>query len=283
MTRIVHSFSTRPLGIDCYATSPVVRMLGNVVYFALSQAYAKRCGAYTVLHTDSLGAALMGHIPYDEIHLSLDVMPGWVHPRFWAFGKMWALAAESVPCVHIDGDVFLKKPELVESLGGRDSDMTVQSYESGTWYTKEFKAYEALNSELRAVGLDHTAMGAYNTGVLGFADMSLKRRFLDGYFEIVRLVCSRMGQVLDADNDLTPDVIAEQRWAWQCSRDARVRVLIEARDKREEMALADDMGYQHVLTMEKFKHMDKAACLLRLIDCDTYKKTERLCRNVLTR
>ncbi len=43
--RLVHSFNTRPLSIDCYGVDSLRRMAGNIWYYALSVAYAKAAGA----------------------------------------------------------------------------------------------------------------------------------------------------------------------------------------------------------------------------------------------
>lgn len=58
--RLVHSFNTRPLSIDCYGVDSLRRLAGNIWYFSLSVAYAKAAGAEIELHADSLGGGPAG-------------------------------------------------------------------------------------------------------------------------------------------------------------------------------------------------------------------------------
>ena len=67
------------------------RLIGNIWYYALSVAYAKRSGASIDLYTDTLGSKLLSDIPYDNIYVTLDDLPSDLNPRFWAAGKMYAL------------------------------------------------------------------------------------------------------------------------------------------------------------------------------------------------
>ena len=135
--RFIHSFSTRPLSIDLYGYGALRRMAGNIWYFALSLAYLRRLGVETVLHTDTLGASLLGHLPYDAINLTLNEVPNDIHPRFWAAGKIWALQAEPVGSIHIDGDVFIKSENALRYIDSKHWDFLAQHYESSEWYEKE--------------------------------------------------------------------------------------------------------------------------------------------------
>lgn len=113
-------------------------------YFSLSVAYLRRLGAGVTLHTDTLGKAVLGHLPYDSVRLTLDDWPDWIHPRFWAAGKFLSLAAENGPCVHIDGDVFIKRPELLRRIGDTlaSNDLIVQSSDPACMYAREVPLFE---------------------------------------------------------------------------------------------------------------------------------------------
>ena len=142
--RFVHSLSTRPMLIDCYGIDSLRRLLVQVWYFSLSVAYLKRLGAPVVLHTDARGAAVLGHLPYDEIHLTLDDWPAGLHPRFWAAGKFVALSAEQAPCIHIDGDVFVKRPEALQRMADMmaEADLLVQSLDPACMYGLDAGLFE---------------------------------------------------------------------------------------------------------------------------------------------
>lgn len=278
--RFVHSFNTRPMAIDCYGVDSLRRLLGSVWYFALSVAYIKRAGHEIVLHTDSLGRALLGHIPYDQIHLTLDNMPEELHPRFWAAGKIWALAAEGAGVVHIDGDVFIKRRELADELADEGWDFIAQHYESSEWYEKENVLYDLAPEVCLVRGLDTHRCGAYNTGVLGFRDPALMRDFIHGYKEIAMYFSAHHSDVLDSDSFLTPDVILEQRYVHQlCSRHgARVKLVLPGASRHGAQAVAK--GFQHVLTSRKFEQLDKCRAALERVAPDIYLNTLKICRNI---
>lgn len=278
--KLVHSLNTRPLSIDCYGVAPLTRLAGNIWYYSLSVACAKASGARIVLHADSLGAALLGHLPYDEIHLTLDAMPRGLHPRFWAAGKMWALEAEPLGSVHIDGDVLIKRPGLLADIEDSEWDFIAQHYESSEWYEKECVLFDRHPGVCLSRGIDPHRHGAYNTGVIGFRDAALKARYINSYKEIALELSRLEGPLLDTSPGLTPDVIVEQRHAHQLCQSAgsRVKLLLPEESRHGQQAAA--IGYQHVLTCAKFAHLDKCRAALRRLSPSIHEKTERLCRNI---
>lgn len=279
--RFIHSFSTRPLSVDLYGYDALRRMAGNIWYFALSVAYLRRLGVKAVLHTDTLGAALLGHLPYDEVRLTLDDMPASIHPRFWAAGKVWALMAEPVGAIHIDGDVFIKSDKVLRHIDSQRWDFLAQHFESSEWYEKENVVFDMDLPFIERQGIRPHDNGAYNTGVIAFGSEELR----DSYCRAYRLCAAHFSAVargvLDGDNMLTPDVIIEQRHAFQiCKRcNARVSLILPSASSLKEQANA--IGYQHVLTGRKFDDLDRCKATLERIDKDIYHKTELLCRNIL--
>lgn len=277
--RFIHSLNTRPLFINCYDVAPMRRLLGNIWYFALSMAYIKRAGAEIVLHTDSLGAALLSYLPYDEVHLTLDDLPDDIHPRFWAAGKMWALEAEQPGAVHIDGDVFLKRRALIDDIENSSWDAIVQHYESSEWYEKENVLFDRAPRVCLDRGLDTHRIGAYNTGVIGFRDAELRRRYIDTYKHIATYFSRECAELLDSDSFLTPDVIIEQRHIYQLceATDSRVKIVLPGETGHS--AIARAIGFQHVITSRKFEQLDQCRQMLQHIAPNIYNKTLRLCRN----
>lgn len=279
--RLAHSLNTRPLFINCYGVDPLRRLAGNIWYYSLSVAYAKAAGAEIVLHTDSLGAALLGHLPYDEIRLTLDAMPRELHPRFWAAGKIWALEAEPAGSVHIDGDVFIKRPELLADMESSRWDFIAQHYESSEWYEKENVLFDRCPEACLSRGIDVHRHGAFNTGVIGFRDPGLKSLFISDYKAIALEFSDKCRGMLDVATDLTPDVIIEQRHAYQLCREAGARVKLILPGDTGHHQTATAIGYQHVVTSRKFELLDKCRAVLRKVSPEIYDKTHRLCRNIL--
>ena len=103
--RIFHTLWTKPLKEE---RTPV-----TLLCYAISFHYAKQMGAEVVLHTDSLGAEMLSFLPYDEVYIDLDDIPDNI-TRFWAYGKLYATKQEPLGSVHIDGDVFLRDPQLAD-------------------------------------------------------------------------------------------------------------------------------------------------------------------------
>lgn len=279
--RLIHSLNTRPLFINCYGVDSLQRLAGNIWYYSLSVAYARSIGVPIELHTDSLGAALLGHLPYDRIHLTLDGMPDTLHPRFWAAGKMWALESAGPGAVHIDGDVFIKRREIADGIDAADWDFIAQHYEHDTWNDREYELFRAAPRICADNRLDAFTVGAYNTGVIGFRDPELMREYVDTYRRLAFGLSDACGHILDQGTHLTPDVIIEQRLALQLCRrrGARVRLVLPAgADPRE---YATRIGYQHVITACKFSHLDRCRTVLERLSPDIHHKTSLLCRNIL--
>lgn len=260
--KFVHSFSTRPLLIDCYGVDGLRRLLTQMWYFALSVAFLKRSGQKVVLHTDTLGKAILGHIPYDEIHLTLDEMPEDINPRFWAAAKFVALLAESAPCIHIDGDVFIKSPRLAEMLHRAVSlhDVVVQSVDAAVMYSLEIPLFDKERSFCARHFCTPDGRDALNTGILGFGSDDVRRQVVENYLKIVRYFSDNHPEELKERN-LTPDLIAEQKMIESLSRASGWSVwkLLE----KKEQAVA--IGYQHVYTVDKFAELSRCAeTLLRV-------------------
>ena len=274
--KLIHSFNTRPFFINAYDVSPITRMIGNIWYYALSVAYVKSFGASIELHTDTLGKALLGSLPYDKIHLTLDSLPTDLHPRFWAAGKMWALDASGPGVIHIDGDVFLKKSSLLKDIENSTWDFIGQSFESAEWYVNEGKHI------FKSVGIDLDSInGAYNTGVIGFRNPKLLREFTESYKEKALEISRKYKETLESSPYLTPDIVLEQYNVYQIceKRGANVKLIIpRGQDINEE---ATKIGYQHCFTQTKFSQLDKCSETLKKVSPEIYNKIEKLCQSTL--
>ncbi len=275
--KFIHSFSTRPLALNCYGVDGLRRLIGNIWYFSLSMAYIRKFGEPIELHTDSLGKALLGHLPYDNIHLTLDDMPEDLHPRFWAAGKIWALGASDIGSVHIDGDVFIKRQSLIDEIKNSDWDFIAQQYESSEWYENESFLFDRYPEIASSRGLEVHRNGGYNTGVIGFRDAILRDAFVNNYKAISLALSKKAWDTLTTSTFFTPDLILEQRHASQISRShgAKVHLILPDGQRIQETAIAK--GYQHVLTLRKFDDLSKCQRTLEVIDPEIYNQTKRLC------
>lgn len=268
MAKLVHSFWTRPSMSERWGYR-CEQIFYNLWYFALSVAYSKRVGAPIVLHTDTLGERLFGHLPYDEIHLTLDDMDA--PYRFWAAGKFYAMQAEDdLRAIHIDGDVFIKKPELWERLTNSKGDILVQCRED--W--QDAQAH-TLSKYISGDFLDHDCM--LNTGVLGIFNRELKDSIISEYMRVLRDAKQNIPEeVLHTGGLESPDLVCEQQMIAHKSQGYNVDLLLNWRNMSE----ASAMGYQHVLSSQKFQALERCKAVLKSVNTDIYNKTKKICQNL---
>lgn len=275
--RFVHSLSTAPMLIDCYGIGGLERLLAQVWYYSLSVAYLKRIGGEVVLHTDALGHVLLGHLPYAEIHESLTGMyeREGINPRFWAAGKFVALKHEAAPCVHIDGDVFIKRADLAERIAQlvEKHGVAVQGSDAGFMYTRERPLFESEPEFCRAHHCTPDGTDALNTGLLGFGSDELRAEVTANYIETARYFSERHKEELDADKFLTPDLIAEQKMLEGFCRHRGLTPGVLLEHIRDAMTI----GYQHVFTIDKFNQLPNCIATLRAVDPRIYARTAELC------
>lgn len=269
MATLVHSFWSRPSLIPRYGYKSEQLFL-NLWYFSLSCAYAKSIGAPIVLHTDTLGARLYGHLPYDNIYTTLDAVEA--PPRFWAAGKFYALQAEQdARAIHIDGDVFIKQGELWERMANSKADILVQFREP--WISesgvKKLKPY--INDDYIA----HNSM--YNTGVLGVFNNELKDKVLNTYFSAIKCAKQIPSATLN-DQYFTPDLVCEQQMIAYKSIGYNVDMILSSSYKCTDEA--DSIGYQHVQSSSKYKDVDKCKRALKQINYNIYIETKKLCMGI---
>lgn len=277
--KFIHSFNTKPLFINTYGVDFGKKLLGNILYYALSVAYVKRSGGDIELHTDSLGASLLSCIPYDNVWLTLDSLPyPDLSPRFWAAGKIWALEASGVGAIHIDGDVFIKKSSLIEDIENSDWDFICQCYEPGDWYSKERDMFQKHLELCR--NIDLTFDGGYNTGVMGFRKQDILDKFIDGY-KYMSIEFSKLEKENLSENSYkTPDLITEQQQIYQICKNnkSKVKTLLNYPNLTPD---AIEIGYQHVYTHTKFSYLEKCSEVLKKVSPSIYKNVIKVCPSYL--
>lgn len=248
----------------------VEQLFYNVWYFALSVAYARRIGAPIVLHTDTLGSKLLGHLPYDEVKLTLDDVDA--PPRFWAAGKFYALRAEGDNrCIHIDGDVFIKKSSLWERIANTTADMLCQYKE----HWRDDYANNALAQHIRQPYMAYRGM--FNTGTLGVFNKELREKIIDNYFNALT-TCSALPNRLLNDEYFTPDLVCEQQMIAHAAQHYNVEcVLPRCNDVAD---IANSVGYQHVQSSKKFAQLGECKRALKTLNNEIYNNTLKICQSL---
>lgn len=174
--RFFHSFSSQPCLNEDKTPSEI--LYKNILYYATSLSYIKKNfpNIEIVLHTDKIAYEIMSILPYDEIYLSLEGKC--LNKNLFASGKIESIKLENIDSVHIDGDVFLFKKEIIDFFDFNDCDVFIEYIESTDFYYPINNVYnkDILNNELLG-GKDK----AFSCGVLKFNNDKLKNDFIKNY------------------------------------------------------------------------------------------------------
>lgn len=262
--RLVHSFWSKPSFIDRYGMKGGGLLAKNVWIAALSVLYAKQCGFEIVLHTDSVGKELFECLPYDEIYETLENIPDYIDPHFWAAPKVYAMREEPLGSIHIDIDVFIKKPEILDVP---ECDLFTQSYEVPCYSYR--RAWNKIGAFVHHT-IDGNLEKSLNCGVIGFRNQTLKDTYLDFYISKVEEI-SKKGVIFY--NYDTPDLVLEQCGLWEIAKDYNTIVLFNDCEESEEKIRK---GYQHLMTMSKYSDetIEKVKALVKSKDKQLYKNIE---------
>lgn len=258
--RLCHSLWSKPLINHRWG---ITNQLENTAWFhALSVHYAKSVGAEIVLYTDVLGERMLSHLPYDNIYRILDDNPAPV--RFWASGKIFAQEREPLGSIHIDSDVFIKKPGILDTFRG-EYDIVAQMEEYCGFVNKLVNSYgcnmDMMERCVKKLGIENPTEQerSLNCGIVGFKNEKIKTTYIDGYKKLVEFAMEDEWtcKTLEEDMWACPDLIAEQWWLRTCakSNNARVKVLLDNCDPVTIRAKCVDIGFTHVIGGRKYEQI----------------------------
>lgn len=271
--RFVHSLSTIPiLNRPEYKIPEFYRLVGNIVLSALSVAYIKKFKHKIVLHTDSIGKKILNFLPYDEIYTTLDDIPEYIHPSFFAYGKIQAMENEPLNSIHIDNDVFLKEYIVYDLIENTKYDLLVQHTENGEQYDKFCGFYKSNPEFIKSLGLDPNSNIAYNTGILNFRNQELKDLFIYNYKQIVEHYSKTCFKTLSENSELIPDLFPEQVNIYQISRNYKVLSILD-RYLFDYKEFGKIIGYEHLITILKYTKIDYVLDMLSEINPDIFLNT----------
>lgn len=261
-------------------TAPMkpANVAANIVAFTASAALIKNFGGKIVLHTDYLGADMLSHIPYDEIIVDLNELPVDICNKFWAYGKLYATSKESLGSVHIDGDVFLKQPALM-NLFNDDYDLLVQSREDENW--RKNACYENTQWVYSHYDLPNNMSAvwpmAYNCGIVKINNRTLKKKYLDTYFKTVDIITedAKLDDYISEANaretgNVILDIVAEQQFLTQIAEEGNYDTKFILNGDIFESAVK--LGYTHLCANSKYELYDDMKIMLQKIDMHLYNK-----------
>ena len=281
---LVHSLWSQPL----LESAPVDRQTKAVTTmwcYASSVAFAKFYEQPIRLYADEYAANLLSFLPYDDI-LPLNV-PAGTPSVFWAAGKFSAYAQMESGDIHIDGDVFLQSPavyQLLEYAIKKKYDLLVQCVENGeNCYSG---AYDIVSELLNTHGVLYSNAPfpiftlAYNTGLIGFNNMTLRDEYVRLYFEAMEQVKSKPDLIADLkEASSAPDIVLEQQMLYELAHRGNVYSLLGT--GLQSMMYSRSIGYQHLLGSAKTEELYKIINQLHNIDPDIFSATAEAINNYL--
>ena len=239
------------------------KVFAQVACGVLSVLYAKRSGYKIVLHTDDEAAKLLDIAPYDEIKLDLNGLDNDFGKWVFAYPKFKAYESMDLGDVHIDLDVFLKKPCVTEY-----KDVIVQSIEtpqhlnaSKCWEnsTKAFEGYEYpewANNECKIL---------YNCGVCGINNGNLKEEYMKIYWDMMNWY-----KVYGLKHKSVPDIIPEQQFLYDMIQHYNYdcKLVLPTFSSK----CADQVGYQHLIGISKRFEISRVLECIYKLDEEVYNK-----------
>lgn len=235
-------------------TKPCGGCIKDMMYLAaLSLAYAHNSGYNVNMHTDSYGAELLKDFGYDNLLTTLDKIPDSVPTLLFAAGKFYALQAEgNTGKVHIDIDVFLKKPGVldrfyrnpkVDAICQMEEDMSLVDHRD-------------IIQHMFVMGYPATTRpnwhGSMNTGIIGFHNPELAKKYIDNYFEALGIYQADKFEQYRKENkdaNLFFDFVLEQIELSFLSTGYNVYTLLPTKNC---CFVADKIGYQHLQGTQKW-------------------------------
>jgi hypothetical protein len=246
--RIFQTFWTKPMDKE--------KLMKNTYIAVLSLMYAKKSGYNVIMYTDSIGYELLKNFEYDEVNKELDNIPEDVNPKqFFAYPKFFAGLKESVGSMHIDFDVFLKKPCINSFFEDKSIDVVLQCKEGYVEFYKEYingRKKLSLNKHPKTLKINH--LHSSNVGIIGFNNKELKDIYYSWYFDYIDFYKDKLNYLVGVSSELFSeqiniDYIIQQK-GYKC-------LYILPEDTGENHIIlnkcADEIGYQHLQGGGKYR------------------------------
>lgn len=262
--QLVHSFTSKGCNQE--------KLFYHTITFLLSCLFAKKNGFKINLHCDEIFKNYLSVAPYDNIYCDLEDLE-WPHRRIYAHSKFHVMKKYPLGTIHIDGDVILMYPQLLDLLEFSKYDVIVQCLE-----TKEnwdgAGLYELSSESLKNCKYPEWAPREcnemYNCGVVGINNQKLKDEYFETYFKMVDEFKKN-----GIDMHSVPDIIIEQKFLMDlCNkRGYKVKFLL---NKDNLQANANEIGYQHLIGDSKKRLHKKCLKIIYDLDKNVYFNFKKL-------
>lgn len=287
----VHIHWSKPIKMRRWGFNENAQEEMILYHFSLSMAYVKKLNQTIDLYTDSEGAKLLGHLPYDNIYVVLDDMDDRIDYYNWAAGKIEGLKHAKLGDIYIDGDVYIKTQKCLDIISSH-------TQYDGFFFGHETPAqegfpgmciYEKHNGPLVKydfpLNIQKIGCDACNGGLIVFNNQQYKDEFIYAYDYMLKQLLDDPVDMnnlpyIDKDEDkkLCFDLVMEQRFLWEIGQKYNIEFLLDywQRDEGDIYRLntqANSIGVQHVIGDQKFRLIDKCKATLKKINPDIYQKS----------
>jgi len=264
------------------------RMRETLFLAALSLAYAHRSGYKVHMHTDSKGAELLKGFGYEKLQTTLDRIPDTVPTELFAAGKFYALLAEGVTGkVHVDIDVLLKKPGVLERFYSDKRVDAVCQMEEDMSLVRHDDKIKHMYVLGYPVFTRPDWRGSMNTGVVGFNNYILAMSYMRNYSEALDMYTAERFEAYRAEMraakqqepNLHFDFVLEQIALSHMSLGYNVQTLVPTKSPS---FVADKIGYQHLQGSGKWSSgtQNKIKSKLRKLDPKLYGQASIAARKI---
>ena len=280
-----HAHWSKPMKIQRWGFEFDLHREVILYHYSLSVAYIKKLGQTIDLYTDSEGADLLGHLPYDNIYVVLDDMDDRIDYYNWAAGKIEALKHMKLGDVYIDGDVFIKTQKCLDKIiGSKIYDGFFFGHENpaqeGFMDMNIYEDYEILISHYDyPENIQKYGPSGCNAGLILFHNQEYKDDFINAYEYLLKQIINNPPIVEnDYDKRVCFDLIMEQRFLWETGQKYNIEFLIDYWQRDEDNirnlnTQANSIGVQHVIGEQKYSLLNKCISTLQKINPDIYQKS----------
>lgn len=270
---IVYSLNTYPITHNRWNMGD--RLLDTIKMTAVSVLYSCMWYDNVKLYIDPIGYALLNSLPCDVIKVDFHN-----DPELWMKSKIVTISAQKEPFVHVDNDVFLKKPISFdfEKILVERKDLGFHNYKTLISFFDQYcNDFSFWNPSLTY---------AWSCGIIGFQDMKLKQEFVDTFNTLENLFVSKRDDFMNFKNDipnkghhLEPGLLLEQYnlASLLAIKNIDPEILIPGETHQKQSDYANSIGYAHLFGASKYhpKNISSIEKLLKTKFYESYQKIEK--------
>lgn len=274
--RFIHTFYSKPLlknKFDNYEALVGV-IISNYTYSAYC---IHRLGYQIILYADKIGGEILSNIPYDEIKI-IDFNES---ADFAASIKFEAIKDMGPDDIHIDGDLFIQKPDCIKLIDEyKDYDFIFSFFEENQYiaglekyrryYNKmlsKFRTKAELFTEPYILPTDVSQLKWPNTSFMKFNNMELKKEYVRQYKFFINAF-------RDVDFEETwPDLFFEQYHMMQLVNyyGYKYKEMVTGYPTDEANDYALEIGFTHLGTV-KMEYTQDFNDILKDLSPETYEE-----------